>query len=139
METTLQINDSTQAPRPKFFARQFASAPTLSQRKFDWTFGVLLPIVCIAADPIVFRNWGGDAIDVLFPRYQIFSYILSSVSIMAMAAWLLWGKKLGELRPFLGGFFLVAAMAIFGAWANEQTAADRRRMDAATKARQSTS
>ena len=110
METKLQINDSTPAPRPKFFARQFASAPTLSQRKFDWTFGVLLPIVCIAADPIVFRNWGGDAIDVLFPRYQIFSYILSSVSIMAMAAWLLWGKKLGELRPFLGGFFLVAAM-----------------------------
>jgi hypothetical protein len=28
---------------------------------------------------------------------------------MTMAAWLLWGTRLGELRPFLGGLFLVAA------------------------------
>ena len=27
---------------------------------------------------------------------------------MAMAAWLLWGNKLGELRPYLGGLFMVA-------------------------------
>lgn len=107
METLLQINDSTLAPRPKFLKRQFSSVPTLSQRKFDWYFGVGLPIVCIAADPIVFRHW--DGIRPLLSDYQVFCYALSSVSIMAMAAWLLWGHKLGELRPYLGGIFLVAA------------------------------
>jgi len=109
METLLQINDSTPAPKPKFLQRQFSSVPTLSQTKFDWYFGVGLPIVCIAADPMVFRSWifgnpGGPLIE-----YKVFCYALSSVSIMAMTAWLLWGSRLGELRPFLGGLFLVAA------------------------------
>lgn len=112
METLIQINDSTPAPRQRFLQRQFSSVPTLSQRKFDWTFGVGLPVVCIAADPIVFRIGmlmfeEGDK--PLLYRYQTFAYVLSSVSIMAMAAWLLWGSKLGEIRPFLGGLFLVAA------------------------------
>jgi hypothetical protein len=91
-----------------FFRRQFSSIPTIAQKKFDWTFGVGLPIVCIAADPIVFRSWGFRE-DGLLSGYTIFCYALSSVSILAMAAWLLWGNKLGELRPFLGGLFLVAA------------------------------
>ena len=107
METMLQINDSTPAPRPKFLQRQFSSVPTLSQTKFDWYFGVGLPIVCIAADPIVFRSWGPRG-DGMLSEYTIFCYALSSVSILAMTAWLLWGQKLGELRPFLGGLFLTA-------------------------------
>ncbi len=115
METLLQTNDSTPARRPKFLKRQFSAVTTLSQRKFDWVFGVGLPVVCIAADPIVFRSAGffepilengGQA---LLSEYKIFAYALSTVSIMAMAAWLLWGSKLGELRPFLGGLFLTAA------------------------------
>jgi hypothetical protein len=101
-------------PRPGFFERQFSLAPTYGQTKFDWYFGVALPIVCIAADPVVFRSGGfftpvlengGRA---LLGDYKIFCYALSSLSIMAMAAWLLWGQKLGELRPFLAGLFLVA-------------------------------
>jgi len=108
MKTLLQINDSTPAPKLKFLQRQFSSVPTLSQTKFDWYFGVGLPIVCIAADPIVFRSWGSRG-DGMLSEYTIFCYALSSVSILAMTAWLLWGQKLGELRPFLGGLFLVAA------------------------------
>lgn len=110
METSLQINDSTPAPKQKFLARQFSSVPTLSQRKFDWYFGVGLPIVCIAADPIVFRSWTPRG-DGMLSEYTIFCYALSSVSILAMTAWLLWGSKLGEIRPFLSGLFLVAAAA----------------------------
>jgi len=108
---TLELNENkTPAKRPGFLQRQFAELPTLRQAKFDWTFGVGLPIVCIAADPIVFRSWlFADPTDTTFVKYKIFCYVLSSVSIMAMAAWLLWGNKLGELRPFLGGLFLVAA------------------------------
>lgn len=107
----LQINESTPTIKPKFLARQFASVPTLSQRKFDWYFGVGLPIVCIAADPIVFRSSMGIRVNGPLVEYKIFCYVLSAVAIMGMAAWLLWGSKLGELRPFLGGLFLVAAAA----------------------------
>lgn len=97
-------------PRPAFLKRQFADVATHGQRKFDWTFGVGLPIVCIAADPVVFRpGLFFEPHDLLLPQYQIFCYALSSVSILAMTAWLLWGSRLGEVRPFLGGLFLVAA------------------------------
>lgn len=115
METLVQLNESTPAPRPKFLARQFSTVPTLSQQKFDWYFGVGLPIVCIAVDPIVFRSTGffepifENGGRPLLGEYQVLAYTLSSVSIMAMAAWLLWGSKLGGLRPFLGGLFLAAA------------------------------
>ena len=110
METMLQISDSTPAPRSKFLNRQFSAVPTRSQRRVDWTFGVGLPLVCIAADPVVFS----DSMSIfssqgLLIKYKIFCYVLSATSILAMAAWLLWGNKLGELRPFLGGLFLVAA------------------------------
>lgn len=109
METLLQINDSTPASKPKFLQRQFSAVPTLSQRKFDWAYGVVLPIVCIAADPIVFRSSIGLRVNGELSEYKIFAYALSSVSILAMTAWLLWGNRLGELRPFLGGLFLAAA------------------------------
>lgn len=99
------------ARRKGYLRRQFSELASRGQKSFDWTFGVGLPIVCIAADPIVFRNWAAsDPSDVLLFKYKIFCYVLSATSILAMAAWLLWGSKLGELRPFLGGLFLVAAM-----------------------------
>lgn len=46
-------------------------------------------------------------------------------------------QQIGGLLMWVGvgTFFLVVALAILGAWANDQTSADRRRMDAATKAR----
>jgi len=111
METLIQLNESTPAPKPNFLARQFSAVPTLSQRKFDWTFGVGLPLVCIAADPVVFS----DSMSIyssqgLLIKYKIFCYVLSATSILAMAAWLLWGSRPGELQPFLGGLFLVAAV-----------------------------
>ena len=108
METLLRINDNPPASKPKFLQRQFSSVPTVHQTKFDWYFGVGLPIVCIAADPIVFRSWGPRG-DGMLSEYTIFCYTLSSVSILTMTAWLLWGNRLGELRPFLGGLFLAAA------------------------------
>ena len=105
---TAEEREPAGKPRGRFFRRQFSAVPTYAQKKFDWYLGVGLPIVCIAADPIVFRSWGPRS-DGMLSEYTIFCYALSSVSILAMTAWLLWGSKLGELRPFLGGLFLVAA------------------------------
>ncbi len=92
-----------------FFNRQFHLEPTVRQRRFDWTFGVVLPIVCVAADPIVFSSAFG-AEDALLGRYKIFAYLLSSVSIMSMTAWLLWGQRLGKLRPYVSGLFLAGSV-----------------------------
>jgi hypothetical protein len=88
-----------------FFVRHFHLEPTARQRKFDWVFGVGLPLVCFAADPFVFADENA-----LLYRYKIFAYVLSIASIMAMAAWLLWGQRLGELRPYLGGLFLAGSV-----------------------------
>ncbi len=88
-----------------FHNRQFHAEPTRRQKTFDWVFGVGLPLVCFAADPIVFRKESD-----LLHEYKTFAYVLGAVSIMAMAAWLLWGQKLGELRPYLGGLFIAGSI-----------------------------
>lgn len=92
-----------------FFGRHFDLQPTARQQRFDWSFGVILPTICVAADPIVFNSFAGVE-DALLGRYSIFAYILSSVSIMSMAAWLLWGHRLGDLRPYIGGLFLAGSV-----------------------------
>lgn len=94
-----------------FLGRQFYLEPTVRQQKFDWTFGVGMPLVCVAADPIVFNSFVGPE-DAILGQYKVFAYLLSSVSIMSMAAWLLWGQKLGELRPYLGGLFLAGSVIL---------------------------
>jgi hypothetical protein len=110
---SLERNKDADVCKPVgFLERQFQQSPTLGQKKFDWTFGVVLPIVCIAADPLVFRSSIG--LDrPLLEDYKVFAYVLSSASIMAMAAWLLWGNRLGEFRGYVGGFFLVASAVSF--------------------------
>lgn len=87
-----------------FWKRNFQLSPTRAQQKFDWVCGVGLPLVCFAADPLVFV----DEHAVLY-KYKTFAYVLSIVSIMSMTAWLLWGQRLGGLRPYLGGLFLAGA------------------------------
>lgn len=42
--------------RPRFFKRQFASQRTEAQDAFDITFGIVLPILVLVADPIVFKG-----------------------------------------------------------------------------------
>jgi hypothetical protein len=93
--------------RVGFWSRQFQIEPTQAQRKFDWAYGVVVPLVCVAADPIVFRDQG------LLEEYRPFAYLLSSISIMAMAAWLLWGKRLGWLAAPLGGLFIAGGLVSF--------------------------
>src|SRR5690348_744230 len=83
-----------------FVRRQFQETPTNKQIAFDWTYGVGVPLICVAADPIVFVEDG------FLPGFSVFAHILSAVSIFSMASWLLWGKRLGWLGAPLGGLFL---------------------------------
>ncbi|HLM00111.1 MAG TPA: hypothetical protein VK400_03585, partial [Pyrinomonadaceae bacterium] len=59
-------------------------------------------------DPIVFKGgFGGSA---LLGVFKPFAYVLSFVSVMAMAAWLIWGAKLKWLNGFLAGLFAVGGV-----------------------------
>lgn len=79
------------------------SGRTWGQLVFDIVFGVLLPIGCLIADPIVFRAGLGDP---LFGRYALFAYMVVGSAIFALIFWLLWRG----LPAFLAGFFLADAI-----------------------------
>ncbi len=94
-----------------FWRRQFQKT-TESQRKFDWFFGVIMPVICFVFDPIVFK---GNTLGTAFlANYKPFAYLLSFVSIMAMAAWLIWGAKLKWFNAFLAGLFFVGGLISLG-------------------------
>ncbi|HEX9960397.1 MAG TPA: hypothetical protein VGB00_05665 [Pyrinomonadaceae bacterium] len=96
------------APRKGFWQRQFQKESTESQRRFDWIFGVVLPVICFAFDPVVFK--GGLADEPFLGTFKPLAYVLSFVSVMAMAAWLTWGAKLKWLNAFLAGLFAVGSV-----------------------------
>lgn len=97
-----------QAGRPGFWRRQFQPKVTRGQKKFDWAFGVLLPVTCIFFDPIVF---GADYGDGLLSAYKPFAYLLSYSAIMATIGWLLWGKRLKWIGAAVSGLFVVSFVA----------------------------
>jgi hypothetical protein len=104
----LGLNENDSQPTKNFWRRQFQTEATATQRRFDWIFGIFLPVLCFFYDPLIFRS------SMLGPaylgNYKPFAYILSFVSIMAMAAWLIWGAKLKWLNAFLAGLFAVGAI-----------------------------
>ena len=105
-------NNSINQPKTRFWKRQFQAQSTEVQRTFDWIFGVLLPVICFVFDPLVFKGnaWGTAVLG----NYKPFAYLLSFVSIMAMAAWLIWGAKLKWLSGFLAGLFFLGGIISLG-------------------------
>ena len=112
---TLELNNNEQevdddSDRPHsiaFWKRQFLQTPTRKQTRFDWAYGVGIPLICVAADPIVFTQYG------MLSEYKVFAHMLSATSILAMAAWLLWGERLGWLAAPLGGLFIAGSFISF--------------------------
>jgi hypothetical protein len=108
----LNLNEEQAEPPKPFWRRQFQAEATSSQRNFDWTFGVVLPVACFLFDPIVFKS--GDFSEPLLGNFKPFAYLLSFVSVMSMMAFLIWGKKLKWLNAFLAGLFLVGGFISLG-------------------------
>lgn len=79
------------------------------QKIFDWLMGVLLPMVCFYFDQGVFRSWPND--EGLLSNFQVPAYALAYSAIMAQAAWLLWGERLGKLKILVGFVLLAATVA----------------------------
>jgi hypothetical protein len=94
-----------------FWRRQFGKRSTPKQRTFDWIFGVVMPVICFAFDPIVFKSAFGPG-DALFSHYRPFGYVLSYGAIMATMAFLLWGQRLRAINVAISG---ILAAGSFGA------------------------
>src|SRR5215831_8054578 len=55
----LDLSDEPEKEQKKgFWKRQFQQEPTRRQKQWDWTFGVVMPVICFFFDPIVFKFWG---------------------------------------------------------------------------------
>ncbi|HEX8722579.1 MAG TPA: hypothetical protein VF736_18325 [Pyrinomonadaceae bacterium] len=81
--------------------------------RFDLFFGLVLPALCFAADPVVFRGWllGGRG---FYGRFQFYVYSVGAMELLALAAWL-FPSLLGRRRPaVLAGVLLAGGVFSFG-------------------------
>ncbi|NOT47908.1 MAG: hypothetical protein HOP17_09210 [Acidobacteria bacterium] len=109
----LNLNETADEPtvEKSFWRRQFQAESTRAQKKFDWTFGVVLPVICFAFDPVVFK--GSSLGAATYGAYKPFAYLLSFTSIMAMMAWLIWGDRLKSISSLMGGLFILGSVVSF--------------------------
>lgn len=105
--------EDTETVKAGFWKRQFQLSATPGQKGFDWFFGVVLPVICVAADPIVFKGLGLMSGGPILGGYKSFAYLLSFTSIMAMIAWLLFREKLKGFNAVLAGLFVFGGVISF--------------------------
>ncbi len=93
----------TATARP-FLQRQFDPGPSWWQTAFDIAAGIVLPLVCLAADPVVFRasSFGSP----LLGGYALLGYAAIGTGLLALAVWLLCGRP----APLLAGFLAAGAL-----------------------------
>ena len=92
-----------------FWRRQFQPETTPLQRRYDWIFGVFLPVGCLIADPLVFKSFGSGH-EGLLSNYSPSAYALSFVSIALMSIYLSWGHKFKAANAALSGVFAVGGL-----------------------------
>ena len=95
-----------------FWRRQFADAPTRAQRRFDLTFGIIMPVLCFVFDPVVFK--GGYINDNgVYSNFQFYAYTISALEIVALCAWLFAAGRTGKRPAALAGMLLAGAAFSF--------------------------
>ena len=94
-----------------FWQRQFDDAPTPAQRKFDVTFGIVMPVICLVCDPIVFKGGFGDG--GLYQQFQLYAYTISALEMVALCAWLFAAGRLRRRPAALAGMLLAGALFSF--------------------------
>jgi hypothetical protein len=109
------MSNAPTAPRtPPFWDRQFAPELSWGQLVFDLVAGILLPVFCLVADPIVFREspFGTP----LLGGYAPLAYVAIVTGLLALAIWLLARRPAALLAGFLvaGALFaLLLGIALF--------------------------
>lgn len=111
MQTHDREDKNNSTLKKGFWARQFQQEATKAQRKFDWIFGVIMPVICIFFDPVFFSTHNQS--QPIWGAFTTLVYLLSFTAILAMMAWLIWGSRLRWLNAILGGLFLAGAVVAF--------------------------
>lgn len=84
-----------------FWRRQFAETRTRRQVAFDVIFGIVLPVICLAFDPIVFRR-GFPFGSGLHP-FATAAYAFIGFEMAVLAAWLFLQPRLGRSAAYFAG------------------------------------
>jgi hypothetical protein len=74
-------------------------------------FGIVLPIFCLAADPIVFKGSLLLGESPMFADLRIPAYVFCAIECALMALWLALGRRPAWLSSFLGGGLIVGGAA----------------------------
>lgn len=93
-----------------FWKRQFAPIPTEAQDKFDSIFAIVLPLLCLVADPFVFKGLGPLRNQAILGDYQLLAYLVTTVEIGLFLMWRTFRLKLRPYAPAFAGFFITAAI-----------------------------
>ena len=91
-----------------FWARQFDSNRTSAQDKFDVAFGLVLPLLCLLADPVVFKSFPlfGHAI---LEDYQLLAYVVCTVETGFFLVWRTFPTRVNAVLPLFAGVFLIGS------------------------------
>jgi hypothetical protein len=92
-----------------FWRRQFGAQVTPKQRRFDITFGFVMPVLCFVFDPIVFHRWLSYEPGLL-GRWQFYAYTISALEMVALAVWLFKAGGGGRPPAALGGMLLAGGV-----------------------------
>lgn len=91
-------------PRKNFLLRQLDRVLSGDNTKFNALFAIILPAICFAVDPIVFKNNG------ILSEYRGFAWSLATMTIVASAVGLAFGPRFGAFNAALGGLFLTSGV-----------------------------
>jgi hypothetical protein len=96
--------------RPGFWRTQFGPYETGGQTGFDYAFGVVLPIACFVADPIVFKTGGFWGDTPVLGNYRLIAYFVSAVEIAVLLFWLLLRRHLTPFSAPIAGVLLAGGI-----------------------------
>lgn len=99
-----------------FGRRQFDSSPTRWQNGFDFTFGILTPIVCLLIDPQVFTQ-GSTPSDPGLSGWRVFAFTAVAGGALALISlWLSRGRSGWVTNGVVFPFGVAALAALLIGW-----------------------
>ena len=80
---------------------------------FDFGFGVIAPIICLIADPVIFKGASFLAVGGLLAPFKVAAYTAIGLGVAALAIWLTFRPRLLAHSDFFAGLFLMAQISAF--------------------------
>lgn len=93
-------------PKPGFWKRQFTGRPTGRQNAYDVLVGILLPLICLYADPVVFTSHLFPALK--YYRWVAYAFIGSEIAVLSL--WLTLRDRVGNRALYFSGPLFAGAL-----------------------------